>query len=86
MANGPLHKLCHSCHWSQIWPHPVGLIVSIDLLFRKTFKLPHWLFVLMQVKLPDQVNVTGLLVLNGCTKNHEVLFALPFSVVFFFLC
>ena len=24
MANGPLHKLCHSCPWGQIWPRPGG--------------------------------------------------------------
>ena len=24
MANGPLHKLCHSCPWGQIWPGPGG--------------------------------------------------------------
>ena len=24
MANGPLHKLCHSCPWGQIWPRPRG--------------------------------------------------------------
>ena len=22
MANVPLHKLCHSCPWGQIWPRP----------------------------------------------------------------
>ena len=35
MANGPLHKLCHSCPWGQIWPRPGGSIVSIDLLWEK---------------------------------------------------
>ena len=24
MANGPLHKLCHSYPWGQIWPGPGG--------------------------------------------------------------
>ena len=22
-TTGPLHKLCQSCHWGQIWPHPL---------------------------------------------------------------
>ena len=39
MANGPLHKLCHSCPWGQIWPRPRGLIVSIDLLWEKKLKI-----------------------------------------------
>ena len=39
MANGPLHKLCHSCPWGQIWPRPRGLIVSIDLLWEKNSKI-----------------------------------------------
>ena len=38
MANGPLHKLCHSCPWGQIWPRPGGSIVSIDLLWGKKIK------------------------------------------------
>ena len=38
MANGPLHKLCHSCPWGQIWPRPGGLIVSIDFLWEKNSK------------------------------------------------
>ena len=24
MAKGPLHKVCHSCPWGQIWPRPGG--------------------------------------------------------------
>ena len=39
MANGPLHKLCHSCPWGQIWPRPGGSIVSIDLLWEKNSKI-----------------------------------------------
>ena len=39
MANGPLHKLCHSCPWGQIWPRPGGSIVSIDLLWEKNLKI-----------------------------------------------
>ena len=31
MANGPLHKLCHSCPWGQIWPH-----LGVDSLHRLT--------------------------------------------------
>ena len=39
MANGPLHKFCHSCPWGQIWPCPGGSIVSIDLLWEKNSKI-----------------------------------------------
>ena len=35
----------------QIWPLPGVDSLHKTYYYRKTFKLPHWLFVLMQVKL-----------------------------------